>query len=77
MPSKPPNYFSLNYDQKQLVARSLANLDELKPIMEHAKNGDALQIIAESKHLISSLDMAIKCLEELYKLETAHEKKLD
>jgi len=59
----------MNLYQKELVARALANLDELKIIMNHLKNGDVLQAIAESKNYEKSLDISIKCLEHLYKLE--------
>ena len=60
---------TMTLDQKELVARALANLDELKPIMENMKKGDILQVMADSKSFINSLDISIKCLEHLYVLD--------
>jgi len=59
----------LSIQQKELVARSLANLDELKVFSKYINDGDALQIIAEGKHFNNSLNIATKCLEYLYTLE--------
>ena len=59
----------MNIEQKELVARSLANLDELKDFEKYIDNGDPLQIIAESEHFKKSLNKAIECLEALYSLE--------